>query len=208
VSGPLVSESISASLAVHGAMPPRMAAGPTPPAGPKSGLASDAAPTPSIALTQALDQAGNYDAVYRVVRQAVRKVLGKERPGLGLGLSDLPPQLGAYWQVTGNLIVMNEGLLQVMRATAKTPREYNSFVFVILAHEYLHTLGYLAEGEVRPVTAKVARAIFGPDHPATRMAEGDLWRMFPVLSYAPGGDGQTVRVVRGFDLDSTSNYIR
>ncbi|MCI4319326.1 MAG: hypothetical protein L3K23_04225 [Thermoplasmata archaeon] len=159
-------------------------------------------------LTEALDRASSFDAVYRIVRSAVRRTLGQERPGLGLGLSDLPPQLGAYWQVTGNLIVMNEGLLRVMRATASSSREYNSFVFVILAHEYLHALGYLSESQVRPVTAQVAREVFGADHAATKMAEGDLWSMFPALRYARGGDGQTVRVVRGFDLDSTATYIR
>jgi hypothetical protein len=164
--------------------------------------------TPPSELAAALDRATSFDGVYRVVRSAVRRTLGQERPGLGLGLSDLPPQLGAYWQVTGNLIVMNEGLLRVMKATAASPREYNSFVFVILAHEYLHALGYLAESQVRPVTAQVAREVFGPDHAATKMAEGDLWSMFPALRYAQGGDGQTVRVVRGFDLDSTATYIR
>jgi hypothetical protein len=183
----------------------------TPPRGPtldRQLLPSRGTPTPESGLTAALDRATTFDAVYRVVRKAVRTTLGQERPGLGLGLSDLPPQLGAYWQVTGNLIVMNEGLLRVMRATANSPREYNSFVFVILAHEYLHALGYLSESQVRPVTAQVARSVFGPDHAATKMAEGDLWSMFPALRYARGGDGQTVRVVRGFDLDSTATYIR
>ncbi|HZY70612.1 MAG TPA: hypothetical protein VFF67_06520 [Thermoplasmata archaeon] len=159
-------------------------------------------------FAEELDRARSFDEIYRVVRRAVRDRLGQERPGLGLGLADLPPSLGAYWQVTGNLIVMNDALLRMMRATAESPRQYNSFVFVILAHEYLHALGYLEEGAVRPVTAQVARAAFGADHPATRMAEGDLWRMFPWLQYARGGDGQTVRVVRGFDLESTNNYIR
>ena len=136
------------------------------------------------------------------------RVLHRERPGLGLALSDLPPQLGAYWQVTGNLIVMNEGLVAAMRAQARTTTEYNSFVFVILAHEYLHSLGYLQEHEVRPVTARVAREAFGPQHPATRMAEGDLWQMYPGLRFAPSGDGRRLRIVSRFDLDSTANYIR
>ena len=182
-----------------------------PPRGPSlAGPIGAPAATPSVAseLTDALDRATSFDGVYRIVRSAVRRTLGQERPGLGLGLSDLPPQLGAYWQVTGNIIVMNEGLLRVMRASATSSREYNSFVFVILAHEYLHALGYLAESQVRPVTAQVAREVFGPDHAATKMAEGDLWSMFPALRYARGGDGQTVRVVRGFDLDSTATYIR
>src|SRR5208282_1413823 len=143
-----------------------------------------------------------------VGRDAVRHVLGIERPGLGLGLSNLPPQLGAYWQVTGNLIVMNEGLVNTMRANAESPTELNSFIYVILAHEYLHSLGYLDEGSVRAVTARVTRTAFGPDHPATKMAEGDLWRLYPFLAYASGGNGRRLKVVTKFDLDTTDRYIR
>lgn len=159
-------------------------------------------------LGAVLDRPADYATVYRVVRDAVRQVLGTERPGLGLALSNLPPQLGAYWQVTGNLIVVNEGLVETMREHARSPLELNAFVFVVLAHEYLHALGYLDEEAVRRVTARVARGAFGPDHLATRMAEGNLWAMYPFLAHAPRGDGQRLKVVRGFDLASSETYIR
>ncbi len=182
------------------------------PSAPRGPASSPAAPPsgslPTPAFARVLDRTADYDAVFRVVRDAVHRVLGIERPGLGLGLSNLPPSIGAYWQVTGNLIVLNEGLVQVMRANATSPLELNSFVYVILAHEYLHALGYLDEGAVRKVTAHVTRTALGPDHPATRMAEGDLWRLYPFLAYAPGGNGQRIKVVRGFDLASTQQYIR
>ncbi len=163
---------------------------------------------PAFPLARLLEAPADYDGVFRVVRGAVRRVLGIERPGLGLGLSNLPPQLGAYWQVTGNLIVLNEGLVETMRANARSPLELNSFLYVILAHEYLHALGYLDERSVREVTARVTRSAFGAEHPATRMAEGDLWRLYPFLAYAPTGDGQRLRVVPRFDLASTERYIR
>jgi hypothetical protein len=162
----------------------------------------------SEGLQARLERPADYDTVFRVVRAAVHGVLGIERPGLGLGLSDLPPQLGAYWQVTGNLIVLNESLVETMRANAQSPLELNAFVFVILAHEYLHSLGYLDERGVRQVTAKVARAAFGPEHIVTRMAEGDLWRMYPFLAYARDGRGRHFKVVSRFDLDATQTYIR
>ena len=170
-------------------------------------MAAPASP-PDFDLGHRLERPADYATVYRVVRAAVRRVLGTERPGLGLALSDLPPQLGAYWQVTGNLIVLNEGLVETMRQFAATPLELNGFVFVVLAHEYLHALGYLDEHAVRQVTARVARGAFGADHPVTRMAEGNLWAMFPFLANAPSGDGQRLKVVRGFDLASSETYIR
>jgi hypothetical protein len=177
----------------------------TPPAGRSGSPGPEPAPG---ALGKRLELPTDYDGVFRVVRTAVRQVLGIERPGLGLALSNLPPQLGAYWPVTGNLIVLNEGLVAAMRASARSPLEVNSFVYVILAHEYLHSLGYLDEAAVRRVTARVTRAAFGPDHLATRMAEGDLWQMYPFLAQAPPGDGRRLKIVSGFDLASTQSYIR
>ncbi len=185
-----------------GFLPGSPARSQSPARGPPSG------PVRPAGLADRLERPADYAQVYQVVRAAVRQVLGTERPGLGLALSDLPPQLGAYWQVTGNLIVLNEGLVQAMREHARTPVELNSFVFVVLAHEYLHSLGYLDEEAVRRVTARVARDAFGPDHLVTKMAEGNLWQMYPFLAYAPRGDGQRIRVVRGFDLASSETYIR
>ena len=178
------------------------------PTSPTTDLAERALPERASSLARILDAPADYDAVFRVVRDAVRRVLGIERPGLGLGLSDLPPQLGAYWQVTGNLIVLNEGLVDAMRAHAESPLELNSFLYVILAHEYLHSLGYLDERAVREVTARVTRAAFGPEHLATHMAEGDLWRLYPFLGMARGGRGRHLKVVTKFDLDTTDRYIR
>jgi len=178
----------------------------TPATGPEPPVADVA--VPPFALASLLESRADFDRVFRVVRGAVRRALGIERTGLGLGLSDLPPSLGAYWQVTGNIIVMNEGLVHAMEANASSVLEFNSFVYVILAHEYLHALGYLDEAEVRRVTAYVTRTVFGGSHPATHMAEGDLWRMYPFLAYAPRGQGRRLRLVRGFDRASTDTYIR
>ena len=183
-------------------------AGPAPPPSPARGRENRVASSPSSPLGERLARPSDYGEIFRVVRSAVRTVLGIERPGLGLTLSDLPPQLGAYWQITGNMIVLNEGLVEAMRAHAESPLELNSFIYVILAHEYLHSLGYLDEGAVRQVTARVTRTAFGAEHPATRMAEGDLWKMFPFLAYAAGGRGQRLKVVSRFDLDTTQTYIR
>ncbi|MDE1819788.1 MAG: hypothetical protein KGJ23_02220 [Euryarchaeota archaeon] len=169
---------------------------------------SSAPAAPAPGLKDELSNAEGLDQIFRVVRRAVRSVLGRERTGLGLAMSDLPPGLGAYWPVTGNLIVMNEGLLATMRTMASSPLEFNSFVYVILTHEYLHALGYWGEDAVRTVTARVTRESFGADHPATKMAEGDLWQRFPFLRFAPGGRGSRLRMVKGFDTDTTSAYIR
>jgi hypothetical protein len=190
-------------MTAHVGLPDRGPRAPRP-----AGPGPETPPSLPPSLVSILERPADYDQIFRVVRGAVRSVLGRERPGLGLGLANLPPTIGAYWQVTGNLIVLNEGLVASMRAHASSPLELNAFVYVILAHEYLHSLGYLDERAVRRVTAEVTRAAFGAHHLATSMAEGDLWQQYPFLAWAPGGDGQRLKVVTRFDLATTQNYIR
>jgi hypothetical protein len=180
----------------------------SPRGGPAIGVDFGAPSKERYPFAGALDRRTDYDGVFRVVRNSVRKVLKLERTGLGLGLANLPPGLGAFWQLTGNMIVLNDGCVRVMRAVTKSNLEFNSFIYVMLLHEYLHSLGYIGEERNRAVTAWVTRKCFGPDHPASRMADGDLWEMYPVLRFAPTGDGQRVRVVPKFDMAATSAYIR
>jgi hypothetical protein len=158
-------------------------------------------------LGQRLDQARNYDDVFAVVRESVRRVLGRERVGLGLGLSELPAQIGAYWQVTGNIIVLNERLIRVLDAT-EPQAQRTAYLYVVILHEYLHSLGFLDERTDRQIVSRVASQALGEDHAAARLARGDLWEIFPQLRGAGTGDGQRVKIVRGFDSESTNRYIR
>ncbi len=155
----------------------------------------------------ALDWKMDYDSIFSIVRKAVRYVLNKERSGLGLMLSDLPPELGAFWEVGGNYIVLNETLVELMRKMARSAREFNSYVFVVLAHEYLHAIGYIDETDVRRVTAAVTNKAMGEDHPAALMASGDMWAMYPFLRLAGDGRGRNTRIVGRFDSESTRTYI-
>ncbi|MCI4353387.1 MAG: hypothetical protein L3K14_08440 [Thermoplasmata archaeon] len=164
-------------------------------------------PTGWASLGHRLDQARNYDDVFTVVRESVRRVLGRERVGLGLGLSELPAQVGAYWQVTGNIIVLNERLIRVLDAT-EPQAQRTAFLYVVILHEYLHSLGFLDERRDREVVSRVATQALGEDHAAAVLARGDLWEIFPQLRGAGTGDGQRVKIVRGFDSESTNRYIR
>lgn len=153
-----------------------------------------------------LDQEMNYDRIFTIVKRDVKSHLGRERSGLGLALSDLPPTLGAFWQVGGNYIVMNESLIRAMVRISRNTREFNSYVYMILMHEYVHSLGYTDENDARRITADIIRAEFGPDHDASRMSAGDLWTLYPMLKLVKGGNGETMRIVETFDSSSTS-YI-
>ena len=148
----------------------------------------------------------SYDSIFMTVKKVVKSVTGQERAGLGLALSNLPSGLGAFWQVGGNYIVMNELLIDAMEKIAKNNLKFNSFIFTILIHEYLHSIGYYDESEARKMSHFVTKRHFGEQHPATVMSSDDLWRIFPQLRYIPGGDGSSMRIISKFDTDATS-YI-
>ncbi len=156
--------------------------------------------------TENLELPMDFDAVFSVVKRSVRKVTGRERAGLGLALSRLPSTLGAFWQVGGNYIVMNEALLDEMARIATSSLEYNSFVYMILTHEYLHSVGYIDEREARIMTEKVSRGTFGDNHPATIMSSRDIWQMYPQLLSVHGGTGSSIRIISKFDSDSLSYF--
>lgn len=126
-----------------------------------------------------LDRCENFGDVFDLVKKTVKKALRRERAGLMLVLTDLPLNLGAFHGVGSNSIVMNRALLDTIVNSGRTKREINSFVYSILLHEYLHSLGYLDEGEVRQLVARVTRQVFGEFHPATELAMNGPWTLLP-----------------------------
>lgn len=164
-------------------------------------------PAPSL-----LDRAETLPEIFGVVKTVVRRHLRKERTGLMLGLANLgggPSGLvGGFFQVAGNMIVMNT--LPFERIDATRPELRKPFAFHILLHEYIHSIGYLTERETRPLVLEISRAAFGDEHAVTRLAED--WRPFwddlvyPAYGWQPPG-GFDLEVVRGFDA-AASPYIQ
>lgn len=159
-----------------------------------------------------LEQATSLPEIFEIVKDLVRKRLGRERAGLMLGLSNLgggrDGLVGGFFQVASNMIVMNTMPLQRIRETQ--PELYKPYAFHILLHEYLHTIGFLDEPSTRRLTAEITAEAFGDDHLATQLTEG--WQRFfdnltyPVVGWQPQKEFN-VEVVRGFDPGATS-YIQ
>jgi len=117
-----------------------------------------------------LERSRNYGDLFDLVKRAVRKVLGLNRSGLMLYLGDLPLQVGAFHQVGSNGIVLNRRVLDLVSRSMDAIPEVNSFIFTLLLHEYLHSLGYLDERYVRELVSKISSDVFGADHPTVQMA--------------------------------------
>ncbi len=85
-------------------------------------------------------------------------------------LDDLPLNVGAYHVVGSNAIIVNRRVLEVVKQRSKNREEVNSYLFVVLMHEYLHSLGLTDEAEVRSLVRRITVEMLGEEHPAVAMA--------------------------------------
>ncbi len=124
-----------------------------------------------------LEGAKGYGEVWEIVKDTVKNFLGKGRIGMMLFLDYLPLNLGAYHPVGTNNIVLNKSLVEIVAAATKTKLEVNAFIYTLLAHEYVHALGYLSEAEARHLVYQISRFSFGKNHLATRLARRSPWSL-------------------------------
>ncbi len=157
-----------------------------------------------------LENAKTLADIFEVVKDAVWASRRTSRGGLMLGLANLGnhPQgfLGAFYPVGTNVIVMNKIPLERIKETR--PELYKPYIFHVLLHEYMHTLGYLGEGGVRQMVIEITRNVFGEEHLATRIAL-DTTHFFKNLVYPDAAwqpDEMKMELVEGFDRGSAS-YI-
>jgi len=127
-------------------------------------------------IDQELDQSRYVSDILRVVKTSVLNALGETRSDIALGFQDLPLQVGAYHPVGSEWIVMNRRLLNAAWNHLGPGKEMNSYIFSIVLHEYLHSLGYLNEYQVRQLVYEISRRTLGDNHPATKFARYGPWK--------------------------------
>jgi hypothetical protein len=153
---------------------------------------------------RALSSAEGFDTIFEMVKSATERTLGLHRAGLTLVLGDIPNEVGAYHEMGSNAIVMNRNLLRIVEKLSRSRSRRNSYVFMILLHEYLHSLGYTSDRQVRQLGRRIADEFLGKKHPAGEMAVRPLDQFFPDLAklsmFRDKGEYQTVR---RFDSSST-----
>jgi hypothetical protein len=157
-----------------------------------------------------LENAKTLADIFEVVKAAVWECQRKSRAGLMLGLANLGnhPQgfFGGFYPVGSNVIVMNKIPLERIKETR--PELYKPYIFHVLLHEYLHTLGYLSESGVRQMAHEITKQVFGEEHLATKIAK-DTTLFFKNLVYPDAAwqpDDMNLELVDGFDRGSAS-YI-
>ena len=154
-----------------------------------------------------LASAGGFDEIFELVKKAVDQVLGVHRAGLTLVLGDIPNQVGAYHEMGSNAIVMNRNIMKIVWRSTKSRHRRNAYTFMILLHEYLHTLGFTDDAQVRELSRRITDTYVGKGHIAGEMAVSPLDKFFPEINqFAMFRDNGSFETVRKFDTSSTS-YI-
>jgi len=149
----------------------------------------------------------NYDQAFELVRFAVSTVFDMRRAGLSLILQVMPASLGAYHILGSNIIVVNKFLLDTIREVASSVEEYNSYLFTVLAHEYLHSFGIIDEYKVRKMTLALCKSFFGEEHPTYILANDPL-ALFPQLRFmSNSGFENKFEIIKEFDK-SNQCYIQ
>jgi hypothetical protein len=152
-----------------------------------------------------LDKSKDFQEIFSLVKKVVKKIINEARVGLMLVLASLPEKIGAYHEVGSNAIVLNRRLLDAVIKSGKTFREINSYIFTILLHEYLHSLGHLDENQVKKISYKVTSDTFGENHPTTKFVVNGLVDN-QVSKFINKNNGEMPQIIP--DLENTSqSYI-
>jgi hypothetical protein len=155
-------------------------------------------------LTTDLDKAKSYGDIFALVKKAVKRSLNQHRMGLMLYLGNLPMRVGAFHPLGTNDIVINRRLLD---ASSKTKPQWKAYVFSILLHEYLHTLGYVDERRVRSLTYRTCLENFGRGHPVVDAAVTGPWANLSPDEYEYMGEEMDLERVKDFERIESSYII-
>ncbi|HET7344520.1 MAG TPA: hypothetical protein VFJ05_01445 [Nitrososphaeraceae archaeon] len=149
----------------------------------------------------------DFNEAFELVKLAVNIKFNMHRAGLSLILQGLPSKIGAYHILGSNVIVVNRTILNIIQQH-KPIEEYNSYLFMVLAHEYLHSFGIIDELRVRQMTYDLCSSLIGNEHPTSIMAKEDPSALFPELTLLRGNKfDKHFEFIKDFDK-TTQSYIQ
>lgn len=158
-----------------------------------------------------LKNAKNISDIFEIVKEIVRDYLGIEQAGLLVGLIDLGAYaqgfVGAFYSLNANMIIINKKPLA--RISQTNPSLYNYYLFHVMLHEYIHSIGSYDETQTRQLVYEISRHYFGINHLATQLAF-DIGKFMPDLTYPNTAfqppEDINIEFVKGIDRKNT-NYI-
>ncbi len=106
-----------------------------------------------------LNKAESIGDIFEIVKEAVWRTMRQGRAGLSLVLAEIPNPIGGIHQIGSNTIIVNKNILEKIKK--EKPEYYKPYIFYVLLHEYLHSLGYIDENIVRQQCYIIIKNIFG-----------------------------------------------
>ncbi len=149
--------------------------------------------------------------IFEIAKDMVREYLGIDQAGLMVGISDLGAHshgfIGAFYSLDANTIIINKRPLARLLQT--NPSIYNYYLFNIMLHEYIHSIGSFDEAQTRQLVYEVSNNYFGSSHVVTQLAS-NIGKFIPNLTYPSAGfqppQDLNIEFVKGIDRKNT-NYI-
>ena len=146
-----------------------------------------------------LEESESFAEIFDLVKKSAEATLDRRRDGLMLALQYLPENLGAYYGLGSNFIVMNKVLLEKFR-DSHGANDTKAYVFSILMHEYLHSLGYVDEAYARALTYEICKATIGEGHISTKIAKHGIGAFItPSISLKKEPEG--IEVLDSFSIE-------
>ena len=158
-----------------------------------------------------LKKAKTFEDIFEIVKEVVMKFLGVDQAGLLVGVTDLGSYvhefIGAFYSMDANMIIINKRPLG--RILQSNPTLYNYYLFHVMLHEYIHSIGYFDESQTRQLVYEISKHYFGAEHIVAQLAS-NIEKFIPNLSYPVQGYEQpkdiNIEFVKGIDRKNT-NYI-
>ena len=158
-----------------------------------------------------LKKAKTFADIFEIVKEIVREYIGAEQAGLIVGVTDLGIHnqgfIGAFYSLDANMIIINKKPLA--RILQTNPSLYNYYLFHVMLHEYVHSIGSYDEAQTRQLVHEISEHYFGNNHVVTQLAS-NIEKFLPHLTYPVQGfqppQDINIEFVKGIDRKNT-NYI-
>ena len=158
-----------------------------------------------------LKKAKTFADIFEIVKEIVREYIGAEQAGLIVGITDLGIHnkgfIGAFYSLDANMIIINKKPLA--RILQTNPSLYNYYLFHVMLHEYIHSIGSYDEAQTRQLVHEISEHYFGNNHIVTQLAL-NIGRFMPHLIYPVQGfqppQDINIEFAKGIDRKNI-NYI-
>ena len=151
-----------------------------------------------------LRKARSFADIFEIVKDIVSRHLNLDQAGLLVGVTDLGGHhqgfIGAFYSLNANMIIINKRPLK--RILQTSPSLYNYYLFHVMLHEYIHSIGSFDEAQTRLLVAEISGHYFGNNHIVTQLAT-NIEKFIPNLTYPMPGfqepEDINIEFVKGID---------